>query len=1132
VDVLVPQNFMVCPPKRLLTTLIKRLSLRTVLSLLFVVQTVAVVGLVGTLSYINGQRAVDNLAQQLMTEVQGRVQQHLHNYTQLPQQIVELVANDIELGLIDLSQSNLQPLDPYFLTRAQAFPEVSFIYVGDQQGQFIGAGAMGQQPSSYLVEVTDQTTAQQYVSYQIDAAGQRIHQINAVPNYDPRQRPWYQAAMAAGKATWSRIYPFIGEANEGLTITAVQPFRSPQGLRGVAAVDLYLNDIDQFLKQLQVMKSGQIFILEPDGTLVASASPEPTYVKQQGVIQRVLARNSANPLVRSTITYLQQQGHLSQFRSPQSFQFHFQGQRHFGEITPWKDRHGLDWLIVAVVPEHDFMTQIYANTRTTLWLCGTATLLALLCGIGTARWVVTPIRRINRAAKDIAQGHWDRSIACDRSDEVGELADSFNQMAIQMQHSFNALRQGKAQLDTFLEAVPIGICVVEPDGNISYMNQTAQTLLGQPFSPHQPIHIRTALHHAYIAKTDRPYPLERLPMLRALQGERITIDDLEIHQVDRVIPLEVRATPIFHEAQGQAQSSISVELPVVSYAIVALQDIHGRKQAEAVLADYNRTLEAQIAERTAALTHANLALEQAKQAAETANHAKSAFLANMSHELRTPLNAILGFAQIMCMDPQTTPEQQRNLQIINRSGEHLLSLINNVLDLSKIEAGRVDVVKTCFNLAELLEVVESILRQRAESKGLQFQVTIAANVPRQISSDANKLRQTLINLVGNATKFTERGQVILRVTTQTLHPEMLKSKEAGNGLGELNQLLIFEVEDTGVGIPPEELHHIFQAFEQSSTGRLKTEGTGLGLTISHKFVELMGGTLLVRSSVGKGSTFTIHLPIAVDPCSISRTPAVERDSIVSLSLDQPRHRILIVDDEADNRELLVRMLMGLPLETRTVANGREAITLWQQWQPQLILLDLFMPGTDGFMIARKIRNHELSEPHLYPPTKIVALSASVLEADRDRAMAAGCDGFLGKPFQANNLYLVIAEQLQMRYSYTEAKSLGSLPSSSTSARSRTKPELKYLCAPHESPVPHPIQPSLLSPSLLDLMGQDWCDQLYRAALRCRDEQVLEMLAHIPPNYQDLKQQLRHYAQKFQFEMILSLLRGYSKEHLE
>ncbi|WNZ21590.1 response regulator [Leptolyngbya sp. NK1-12] len=1085
--------------------ILKRLPLRVVLSIPFIVQIVVIVGLVGYLSHINGQQAVNNLAQQLMSEVQNRVQQHLQAYTGLPQQIVKLVADDIELGLINLETQNLQALDAYFLDRIQTFDTVSFIYVGDQQGKFIGAGPVHKNGEvSYLIEVTDGTTDRHYISYAVNKSGQRTRPLNAVPNYDPRQRPWYQAAVAAGKATWSEIYPFIGEANEGLTITAVKPFRSPSGLRGVAAVDLYLNDIERFLKQLKVAKSGQIFILEPTGVLVASSTPQPTYSVVNQRLQRVPALESDNPLMRSTVSHvIQQFGGLDQIDQPQQLKFNLEGAPHFVQITPWQDGFGLDWVLMEVVPESDFMTQIYANTRTTFLLCAVAMLVAITVSVMTARWVITPIRKLNRAAKQIAKGQWKQPIAIHRADEVGELANSFNQMAAQLQLSFDALHQEQQQLAKFLEAIPVGICVVEPSGSISYMNQTAQHLLGQTFKPNLAMH---TLKHFYQTNlgANRPYPPDQLPSTRALHGENITVEDIEIHLADRTVPLEVRATPVF-DASG-----------TVNYAILAFQDISERKQAEKLLADYNRILEARIAERTVELTRTNLELERAKQAAEAANHAKSAFLANMSHELRTPLNAILGFAQIMCVDPRTTPEQQHNLRIINRSGEHLLSLINNVLDLSKIEAGRVDLVEINFNLSELLETIDSILRQRAEAKGLQLQVISAPDVPQQVVGDANKLRQVLINLMSNGIKFTEKGSVTLRVSVIPNH----------------SQWLSFEVSDTGIGIPVEEVDRIFDAFEQSSNGKIAPEGTGLGLTISHKFIELMGGTIAVYSRPGQGSTFTVSLPLCpIDtkplpdeavPCSESESvlhcPESNRSShrqITGLAPGHPLYRILIVDDQAENRELLMRMLTVLRLELREATNGEEAIRLWQQWQPDLILLDIYMPTMNGLIAAQKIRQLEAAAPKTTPNprfSRIIALSASVLEKDRQEALAAGCNGFLGKPFQTSELYEVIAQQLELRYHYTEAAAPEVLP-----------------------PVPSMPQriparvPSRHRSASLDFMPSQWRDQLYQAAIRCRDEQVIELLEQIPTSYSALADELYTHAQKFQFEMILQLLHGYSNQ---
>lgn len=1112
--------------KRSLIPILKRLPLRVVLSIPFVVQTAAVIVLVGYLSHVEGQQAINTLAQQLMSEVHERVQQHLQAYTQEPQQIVQLIADDIESGRINLTPDNLQSLDAYFLKRTQNFSSVSFIYVGNEQGKFIGAGPVRKaNQTSYIVEVTDGTTNRNYVSYAVDAFGRRTRQINAVPNYDPRRRPWYQAAIATGKATWSKIYPFIGEANQGLTITAVKPYQTPAGkLGGVAAVDLYLNDINVFLENLQIAQSGQVFILEPSGALVASSNRQPSYIKMYGQPHRLTAFNSQDELIRTSAEQIKQQlGGLDQIHSPRHLEFKFQEQRYFGQVARWQDGLGLDWVIVAVVPESDFMGQIYANMQTTFLLAGIAIFTAIVFSLSTARWVITPILELNRAAKDIAKGKWENPISLDRGDEVGQLARSFNQMASQLQLSFDALQQGQQQIAEFLEAVPIAITVVKPGGGVSYMNQAAQQLLGYPFQPGLTMQSVAVYHQVRIAETDRPYPSDRLPSVRALRGESFTIDDLEIQVEGQTIALEVRATPIF-TPEGE-----------VSYAILAFQDIRNRRQTEKLLADYNRILEAQISERTTELTRANWELEQAKQAAESANYAKSTFLANMSHELRTPLNAILGFAQVMRLDPKVTAEQQHNLQVINRSGEHLLSLINNVLDLSKIEAGRVDLVETCFNLYDLLETIDDMLRQRAEAKGLWFQMSLDANLPRQIIADPSKLRQVLINLIGNAIKFTDRGSVTLKVRSSIVEPlpteatarlsnldqvdEPNKSEESSETTA--NCLLCFEVVDTGIGIDPNQLDRIFDPFEQSSKGKITPEGTGLGLTISRRFVELMGGTLTVRSNPNQGSTFTVELPVCsaewVNLASLPQRP------VIGLAPNQPQYSILIVDDQPENRELLIRLLNPLQVTIQEAVNGQEALVQWHQLRPNLVLMDIHMPQMDGLAATRQIRYLE-QENRLstafstflspqYAKTKIIALSASVLESDQQQAIAAGCDGFLGKPFQTEVLYEMLAQHLGLHYHYAEPEPEDvrlNRPSTLGSNRSTLSPE----------------DPSLS----LNFMSSEWRNQLYQAAIRCQDEQVIELLDQIPPKHSALSHQLRDFAQRFQFEMILQLLRGYSSDN--
>lgn len=1137
-----------CP----LLSILKRLPLRAVLSIPFLVQILLAVVLVDGLSSLNGQQTVNNLLQQRMEDVHDRVQQHLQAYTELPQQMVQLVADDVESGRVSIEIEDFRALDSYFLRRIQTFQTARFLYVGNQQGRFIGAASVYKNDKlSHLIEVSDATTDGRHISYVVSAAGKRLYQFSTVPSNDPRRCSWYQTAAAKGTATWSEIYPFAGPVSEGLIITAVRPLRDVTGqLTGVAAADLHLNDVDTFLQGLGIAQSGQVFILEPTGAIVASSQPR-LHTAVKGQVKRSMATSSSNPLMQSTVEQIEHQlGRLNQIHSRKQLSFELQGQRHFVEVMPWQDGSGLNWLIVAVIPESDFIVQIQANTYMTLISCAVAMIIAISVSLATARWVITPIQALNQAAKEIARGKWERPIPLDRGDEVGELARSFHQMAAQLQISFDALQDGQQQLARFLEAVPTGICVVEPSGRISYMNQTAQKLLGQTFQSNLLLQSLTTYCQAQIAGTGRSYPIEQLPAMRALQGESSTVEDIEIYRNKQLIPLEMRATPILDAEEK------------VSYAIVAFQDIHERKQAEKLLADYNRILAAQIAERTAELTHANLELEKAKQTAETANQAKSTFLANMSHELRTPLNAILGFAQIMGRDPQTTPEQQHHLRIINRSGEHLLSLINNVLDLSKIEAGRIDLTETCFNLTELLETIDGILHQHAAAKGLQFQIIVAPKVPRHIVNDAIKLRQVLINLVGNAIKFTEYGSVVLRVRVENVHSDTLSAigqtleGEAETLSGFKHQYLVFEVEDTGIGIPTEELNGIFHAFEQSSRGKITPEGTGLGLTISRKFIELMHGTISVVSTSGTGTRFTIKLPI--HGTAIPMLDLRSQRLIVGLAPNQPRYRVLIVDDQSENRELLVRMLTSLRLDVREAANGQDAIACYQAWQPHLMLLDIYMPELDGFATTQQIRQLEQQIPlsQADPSTglhrlKIIALSASILEDDRQKAFAAGCDGFLGKPFQAHDLYKAIGQQLQLRYRYADPtpKTI-QLPShQSANVDSLFSPNQQVGLTQHPQLKPHTDQaaeatldkvlspekassnlsPALAQPISLDFMPSDWRYQLYQTALCCRDEQVIELIEQIPSEYSALAQRLRTYAQKFQFEMILQLLPGYSRK---
>lgn len=395
------------------------------------------------------------------------------------------------------------------------------------------------------------------------------------------------------------------------------------------------------------------------------------------------------------------------------------------------------------------------------------------------------------------------------------------------------------------------------------------------------------------------------------------------------------------------------------------------------------------------------AVHKARDAAETANRAKSAFLANMSHEIRTPLNAILGFSQLLLRDPQLTSFQKERLETINRSGGHLLALINNVLEMSKIEAGRTRQSPSTFDLLALVRDLEDMFRLRTEVKRLQFLVELAPDLPQAVVADENKLREIFINLLGNAIKFTNRGGIAWR----------LKAK---GDLGEIFRLEV-EVEDSGPGIAEADLTRLFRPFEQTEAGARTEGGTGLGLAISRQFARLMGGDLTVTSELGKGSRFHLVLPVMrTDQGLIKRARPLRR--VTGLEPDQGSIRVLVADDKAENRALLVQMLEGAGFQTREARDGGEALAQIDAWAPQLVLMDMRMPVMDGYEATRRIREGEKeSASHL----AIIAVTASAFEDDRQQILQTGADGYLRKPFQEEELFEAIRECLGVRFLYEE-----------------------------------------------------------------------------------------------------------------
>lgn len=389
--------------------------------------------------------------------------------------------------------------------------------------------------------------------------------------------------------------------------------------------------------------------------------------------------------------------------------------------------------------------------------------------------------------------------------------------------------------------------------------------------------------------------------------------------------------------------------------------------------------------------------EVARRQAEEANLAKSTFIANMSHELRTPLNSIIGFSQFMVKDHSLNEEQQEYMSLIMRSSEHLLILINEILDMAKIESGNIKLNQVDFDLGEILEGLDSIYHAKIISQDMMFVSDISEQTPRYLRGDRNKIRQMLVNLLSNAVKFTESGVITLKVWSEPDHPYQL----------------YLQVRDTGIGIPEDELPTLFEPFAQAESGRESGSGTGLGLAITHEFAALMNGTITVESEPNVGTVFTIFIPLepAKDTVTPKRTNSLH---VIGIKDPQEEHKILVVDDRWENRMMLSKMLTRTGFIVKEASDGREAITVWRDWQPDLIWMDMRMPNMDGYEATQRIRQSEAGGDVV-----IIALTASAFEKDREKVMMIGCDDFLAKPFRAADMYNKLANHLRIEFIYED-----------------------------------------------------------------------------------------------------------------
>ena len=417
----------------------RRASLRSILLIPFVLQIFAAVGMTGWLALRNGQQAVNEVTLQLRQEVSARIVQRLEEYLAAPRAINQIVLDAIELEHLNLNETG--SLTRYFWRQRHLFASitVSAMYFGSEQGEFIGLGFQDDQ--TWQIGRAGQITDRRFYSYAVDGMGNPSHLLERGRPYDPRVRPWYQDAVKAAEATWSPIY--VDFKDPRLKITLAQPLYAGRGeLRGVVGVDFVLSHIREFLQQVKIGKTGQTFIVERSGLLVATSTLQRPFALREGKVERIMATEVQHSLIRETARYLTQRfADLGQIEKMQQLEFRLNGERQFLQVVPFSDGRNLDWLIVVVVPEKDFMGRIQRHTYTTIQLCLLALAIAIAIGLLTSRWIVQPILQLNDASRAIASGDFDRTVYIERADELGSLACSFNQMSAQLKTSHEQLAE-------------------------------------------------------------------------------------------------------------------------------------------------------------------------------------------------------------------------------------------------------------------------------------------------------------------------------------------------------------------------------------------------------------------------------------------------------------------------------------------------------------------------------------------------------------------------------------------------------------------------------------------------------------------------------------------------------------------
>jgi PAS domain S-box-containing protein len=735
---------------------------------------------------------------------------------------------------------------------------------------------------------------------------------------------------------------------------------------------------------------------------------------------------------------------------------------------PW------DWVIGTSVYEDELQhyRAVLSGGRTRMMtimgLAGlTITLLIGLVGIFLAWTVVRPVGQLTRAAETIIQGDLDYVVDVHSQDEIGALAQTFNIMTGRLRQTMAGLRKSEEKYRGIFENSLEGLFQSSFEGQFLSANPAMARILGY-HSPEELVTVITDIkQQLYVQPDDRDAMVSDI-----LEKGEVFGREVQFYRKDRQaiwVSISVRTT------RDDAGKPLFIE--------GFLTDVSDRRRAEEELKKHRDHLEELVRERTAELT-------EAKERAEVANEAKSSFLANMSHELRTPLNGILGYAQILKRGRDLNRAQEDAMNIIEKSGNYLLTLINDILDISRIEARKMEFHPANFDLPTFLQDIAGIVSMRASEKGLGFDYEPVTPLPVTVHADETRLRQVLLNLLGNAVKFTDDGAVTFKVA--------VVSEQPAADAGQVETVTLrFEVTDTGEGITPDQVGRLFLPFVQASADKFRTGGSGLGLAISQTLVQAMGSIIQVQSEPGEGSTFSFQAALPVVPGAVREEPGWEE---TVTGYRGRRRTVLVTDDRDYNRAVLVDLLRPLGFDPVEAENGKEAVEKASAMHPDLILMDLRMPIMSGYEAVQEIRRM----PPLHDVI-IIAVSASVFDKDQQQSLLAGCNDFLRKPIRMKELLTIIGANLQLEWVHGESKVQDVV---------RDGEELEV----PEAPWAIPPEEEMRVLHELALMGNMRKIHTWAAALEGKDKQ-----------YGCFAQQLRRLAGGFKTKALLELVEKHMRE---